>query len=269
MPIVKSKAGHGAGESLTQDTYEKLRTEVLSGLVKPKAKLKIKEICARLNVSQGAAREALSRLASEGLLVAEPQKGFRACSISADELHDLTTARIEVEGWCLSRAIELGGVTWERDLIAAYYELARTPERVLQAGAVRMHDEWSALHMDFHERLVAACDSPWMLRMRFQLFVQAERYRRLSVPLQVSRRDTNTEHLEIMEAALAHDTKKAKEYLAEHFRSTTKILMDSLNLETALKAQLPLPRERTNSKRAADAAALVSRLTRNARRGPL
>lgn len=220
----------GSG-SLTQVAYERLRDDVLSCQIRPGQKLKISDLVERLGVSQGAVREALSRLTSEGLVVAEPQKGFRASPISAAELKDLTRVRIEIESLCLSRAIELGDLTWESELLAAYHALSRTPEKTDGTEKVRMTESWAQVHRRFHEKLIAACDSPWLLRIRAQLFAQAERYRRLSVPLQQSKRDTNTEHMNIAQAALERNTRLATALLAKHFETTTEILLNALQLD--------------------------------------
>ncbi|MGE4238976.1 GntR family transcriptional regulator [Ramlibacter sp.] len=225
------------GSSLTHAAYEQLRDDVLSGAVRPGQKLKIHELIERLGANQGAVREALSRLASEGLVVSEPQKGFRACPISAAELKDLTRVRIEIESLCLRRAIELGDLRWESELLAAWHELSRTPEKAFadetQPASARMTESWSSVHSRFHAALIASCDSPWLLRLRAQLFAQAERYRRLSVPLQQSRRDTNEEHLRMMEAVIARDAQKACDMLAAHFNRTSEILLKALDLEAS------------------------------------
>ena len=57
--------------------YEALRADLLACRVAPGSRLKIQELCLQHAVSLGAIREALSRLTSEGLVVAEPQRGFR------------------------------------------------------------------------------------------------------------------------------------------------------------------------------------------------
>lgn len=216
--------------SLTQDAYERLRDYVLSSEIQPGQKLKINEMVERFGFSQGAIREALSRLTSDGLVLAEPQKGFRACPISAAELKDLTRVRIEIESLCLRRAIELGDLRWESELMAAYHALSKTPEKTTATGDVRMTESWSQVHSRYHEALIAGCDSPWLLRIRAQLFAQAERYRRLSVPLQRTKRNTNDEHLRIMEAAIERNARLATALLATHFETTTQILLDALNL---------------------------------------
>ena len=95
--------------SLTQDVYHRLRADILACRLVPGTKLRINELCTTLGgVSLGAVREALSRLAADGLAVAEPQRGFTVSPISPQDLEELTTARIEAESWCLRAAIAQG-----------------------------------------------------------------------------------------------------------------------------------------------------------------
>ena len=211
--------------SLTQDAYERLRADLLACRLRPGTRLKIGALCQTLSVSLSAVREALSRLTSEGLVVAEPQRGFRVAPISADELRDLTGVRAQIEGMCLERAIAVGDVAWESRLVAAFHRLSRTPEREPD-DPQRMNEEWSAAHTAYHEALVGACDSPWLLRLRGLLYAQSERYRRLSMPLAEVARDLIREHRDIMEAALARDAPGARALLKEHIELTTRVLLE-------------------------------------------
>jgi DNA-binding GntR family transcriptional regulator len=188
--------------------------------------LKIQELCSRFSVSLGAIREALSRLTSEGLVVSEPQRGFRAAPISMADLQDLTMVRIEVESLCLRRAIAVGTVDWEARLVAALHRLSRTPERAA-ADPTRSADEWSEAHGAFHSALVDGGDSPWLLRLHAQLYAQSERYRRLSVPLDIGERNVGREHQAILDAVLKRDADGAVALLAQHLGATTKILLSA------------------------------------------
>ena len=217
--------------NLTQGAYEQLRAELLSCRILPGARLKIGELCTRLSVSLGAIREALSRLTSEGLVIAEPQRGFRAAPISSEDLKDLTRVRIEIDGLCMRRAIELGDVDWEARLVAAFHRLSRTPERA-NGDATGSSDEWAEAHGAFHTALVAGCDSPWLLRLHQQLYDQSERYRRLSVSVAPRRRNIGDEHQKIVDAVLARDANKAVRLMAAHLGATTEILL-SAELEAA------------------------------------
>jgi DNA-binding GntR family transcriptional regulator len=214
------------GQSITQQAYERLRADVLACRLSPGSRLRINELCSELNVSLGAVREALSRLTSEGLVIAEPQRGFRVTEISKAELKDLTAVRIDIEAKCLARAIKIGDLAWESRLVATYHELSRTPERTPD-DSKRLNDAWSILHRNYHEALVCACDSPWLLRIRSMLYAQSERYRRLSVPLAKTTRNIDKEHRAILNAVVARNTKKACSLLMSHIEKTTKILLES------------------------------------------
>ena len=121
--------------NLTQGAYEDLRADLLSCRIAPGSRLKVQELCDRLSVSLGAIREALSRLTSEGLVVAEPQRGFRAAPISKEDLIDLTKTRIQIETLCIRRAIEVGDVAWESQLVAALHRLSQPATSALWKAA--------------------------------------------------------------------------------------------------------------------------------------
>jgi DNA-binding GntR family transcriptional regulator len=218
--------GRDAGVNLTQGAYEQLRSDILSCRLLPGSKLKIQELCIRCAVSLGAIREALSRLTSEGLVVARPQRGFRAAPISPEDLTDLTKVRIEIDSLCLRKAIEHGDVDWESRLVAAFHRLSRTPERAA-GDPTRSSEEWAEAHAGFHTALVEGCDSPWLMRLHNQLYDQSERYRRLSVSLAPKKRNIGDEHQRILDAVLARDASKAVKLLSQHLTATAGILLDA------------------------------------------
>ena len=213
-----------AGPNLTQGAYEAVRADLLACRIPPGSRLKIQDLCDRFSVSLGAIREALSRLTSDGLVVSEPQRGFRAAPISVAELQDLTMVRIEIESLCLRRAIAVGTVEWESRLVAAFHRLSRTPERV-PTDPARADDDWAGAHAAFHLALVNGGDSPWLLRLHSQLYDQSERYRRLSVSLARQTRKIGDEHQAIMDAALGRDAEKAVALVTAHMTETTNILL--------------------------------------------
>jgi DNA-binding GntR family transcriptional regulator len=213
--------------SLTNDVYERLRVDILACRLKPSAKLRIGELCDAFGgVSLGAVREALSRLAADGLVVAVPQRGFTVAPVSSRDLEELTLARVEIETLCLRAAIAKGGVTWEVGIVAAFRALTTTPY-VADNDAERLADTWVAKHAAFHHALVAAADNTWLLRIREQLYQQSERYRRLSVPVAPHRRDVDSEHRGIMQATLERDAEAAARKLADHLHLTTRILLQA------------------------------------------
>lgn len=209
--------------SLTYSTYRRLRAEVLSGRQQPGHKLKIQELSEKLEVSQGVIREALSRLAAERLVVATPQRGFRVTAVTAEEVRDLTVARVEVELVCLRRSIARGDVAWEAGIVSALHQLNRTP-----SNPEKLDEGWIDAHTQFHDSLVRACDSIWLLRMREQIVVQGERYRWINVRMSHEGRDLREEHREIADMAISRNVERTCELMEHHLRLTETLTLRSL-----------------------------------------
>src|SRR6202034_2116477 len=194
--------------SLTQRAYDLLREALLDCHFEPGEPLRIGDLCKRLDASQGAVREALSRLTAEGLVQARPQHGFRVTPISAADLRDLTAARIEIEELCLRHAIEAGDVRWEARIVAAFHQLSRTP--LLEPGAQGCFNRrFVALHHAFFDVLVASPGSFWLARVRQMLQVQELRYYGRLTSFKASERDLVGELREVMEAAIARNAVRA------------------------------------------------------------
>ncbi|EHL20803.1 Transcriptional regulator [Acidovorax sp. NO-1] len=210
---------------------ELIRSEILDGRLPPGAKLNIKALEERFELSLGAVREALSRLAAQGMVIAESQRGYRVSPVSKDELLDLTRARVEMECLCLGQAMRHGDVEWETRIVAAAHRMERLQSQTSDIEA-RSTKPWNDAHGEFHEALVSACPNQWLLRMRHMLYEQSERYRRLSVPLSTDQRDVRHEHRQIMEAALARDPQKAFQTVEQHLLATAQIILRSPLLQS-------------------------------------
>jgi GntR family transcriptional regulator, carbon starvation induced regulator len=203
--------------------FERLHADILLCRIAPGSKVRISDIAESAEVSLGAVREALSRLGAEGLVIAEPQKGYRVSPVSIEDLCDLTEARVEIERIALSRSIERGDLEWETRLVAAWHRLSKTRQpQPTDPDALR----WGIAHADFHQALVAACGSSKLLQVRSQLYQQAERYRCFSGTVD-RERNVFAEHQAIFSAAIARDMKSAAEAIEEHLRTTTKIIVSS------------------------------------------
>ena len=212
--------------SLTAEAYARLRAEILACRLPPGQKLVIADLCDQLGFSLGAVREALARLSSEGLVVSEPRKGYRVAPITEAELKDITRIRATIESLCLENAIQNGNLKWETNIVSTQFELSKMKLQDPNDPA-RVSEDWAETHKRFHEALVAACDSPWLLRLRELLFVQSERYRRVSVPLDRTARDLVAEHREIADATVARDARMATEAIRAHLEKTTRIIIQS------------------------------------------
>lgn len=217
MPVSTEKA------TLTETVYGELRAELLRGELAPGAKLRISEIAAQRGVSPSVLREALTRLAEQGLVVAMPQRGFAVAELSIEALLDLTRARTIIESAALRESIADGDLAWEADVIAAHYRLRHTP---LNNADGHVNLEWADAHRHFHHTLLAGGTSSRLTALADGLRDCSELYMYWSRELaHDDHRDAAAEHEEITELTLARDAGRATQALAAHIERTTEALV--------------------------------------------
>jgi DNA-binding GntR family transcriptional regulator len=210
-------------KSLTSQAFEAIRNDVLLGVLRPSERLKIQALSERYEIGATAVREALSRLVTDGLVESEDQKGFCVAPVSMVDLTDLTETRIAIECMALQKSIENGDLDWEAQVLSTYHRLSRTPPPT----SVENHAVWALSHRQFHESLIARCNSPWLLRLCGMLYDKSERYRNLAErSTRPETRDTVNEHRALMDAvAMERNAPKACALLASHFRETTDVIL--------------------------------------------
>jgi DNA-binding GntR family transcriptional regulator len=185
----------------------------------PGTKLKVDALSKAYDLSSSPIREALNRLAQEGIVNASDNKGFRVAPITVEDFQEISRIRSLLEGEALSDAIEYGDDAWEGDVLAAFHRLSMVEKR-LGNGPVALDDDWSERHKAFHFALFSACRSPLLLTMIDSLFDRAERYRRFSALHRQTERHKSNEHQAIMKAALGREKDKAVKLLRKHIDHT-------------------------------------------------
>lgn len=229
--------------TLTSKVYEQLRNEIIGCQLKPNEKLLLAALRQRLGVGMSAVREALSRLAAEGLVWAEDQRGFRVSPVSKEDLIDLTRVRVQIEQLALRESIRRGDVAWEANVLAAYHQMSRSapPSR----GFFDINDPSSQLHRGFHDALVAGSGSHWLQHFREVVYTESERYRRLAIlPAVRERRDIQGEHKALLDAALRRDAGAACQAIEQHFSTTAELAIEAQarSIEPAVKKRQNQPR---------------------------
>jgi GntR family transcriptional regulator, carbon starvation induced regulator len=200
---------------------------IASGALLPGTKLAMEMLTKRYNVGLSPLREALVKLTGDALAVAEGQRGFWVSQISLDELQDTMNTRLLIETQALSLAIEKGGPEWERAINQAYEELSAL-EKHLQGGDIATITRWEYANRRFHEALVSACDSNWLIRLRGMLHYHSERYRMIALAEASVERDVHDEHEAIAEAVLGRKTLRACRLIELHLQRTTDVVRTAL-----------------------------------------
>jgi DNA-binding GntR family transcriptional regulator len=222
--LVAAKAGKAV--SRVRAVYEEIRQDILAARLAPGEHLKVSPLCERFGASLSVVREALTRLAEQGLVGFEPQAGFSVVALDRGELIDLTDVRVQVECLAVTWSIQRAGLPWETGGVSALYVLGRTPQHV-PGNSGEMSEEWASAHAAFHTALAIGCGSPVLMEIRAGLYDKSELYRHWAQPVVREGRDVHAEHAAIADAALRHDIAEATRLLERHLRLTTEILLTS------------------------------------------
>lgn len=212
--------------TVASSVYERLRDDLLTGGIEPGVKLRIETICERYAAGNTPVREALSRLAAEGLVERHDQRGFTAAPVDLDELDALTRTRADIDQMALKDAMAHPSTQWEEQIVLALHRLSRTP-RSAQDDTYVPNREWERLHREFHRSLIANCRSRWLRQFSEELADQAYRYRQCSIRNAYGVRDVHAEHAAVAEAVLAGDVERAVSLLTRHYWQTAEFIQEA------------------------------------------
>lgn len=221
MPVSTKK--QNVARTRTSELVALLRQQILNAQLKPGERLRFDELRAQLDVGMSPLREALTRLASDGLVVLEEHKGYRVAPVSRDDLLDIAQTRSDIEALLVKRSIAHGDDAWEGRILAALHELGKKSK--LDANG-EIDQSWEDLHQNFHYILVSMCPSSRLLQFRQILADQAVRYRRLSVKYLHEPRDDMDEHRAIANAVIGRRENEAVDLLRAHYMRTVEILLE-------------------------------------------
>lgn len=214
-------------ETLAQSIYEKMRGDLLTGVLKPGMPLRVEEMKQRYGASTSPLREAMFRLSSEGFLLLSGQRGFRAGALTEADLLDLAARRSEIETNALALSIEKGSEDWEGELVKRHHHFGLISRQV-ESGAQKIGAEWERRHRALHLSLVEGCGSPWLLRFCLGLYDHFDRYRR-AARLEPQQLVSLTEEEDaLVAAALRRDKETACNILSLHIMRTRDAIQASI-----------------------------------------
>jgi len=216
------RAGAGKGEQV----YQLLRGEIEAGTLAPGTALGEVAVVARTGASRTPVREALRRLAADGLVELAPRQGARVSRVSLRSVRDLYDLRLMLEPEAMRQAARaaadpalratLTGLRADLDRIGR-----RGPSPARSAAFYELADR-------FDWTVVAATANEHLRRTLADLRPHTARLRNLS-HLDPDRIETSVaEHLRMCDALLTGDADAAAAACAEHLRHGFGTIVDAL-----------------------------------------
>jgi len=205
-------------QRLSDVVFDTLHKAILTGQLAPGEWLRQEPLAKELGVSQITIREALNRLASEGLCIRVPYKGVRVVSLSLESLEDIYTIRGLLEGL----AVELATSRITAQELDKMRELL--PATVVKADPASVETAREA-NYQFHEIPIRTSGRQFLIQILKQvwgwfdpLMVYARTLER-DDGAQVRKRwgeADKIQHIQILEALEARDGQRARQATLNH-----------------------------------------------------
>ena len=205
----RPRLGASRGVSAAAAIYADLRAELVSLRRLPGEPLSESQISLAHGVSRTPVREAILRLAAEGLVEIFPQSGTFVSRIPLAALPEAIIIRKSLEETTAKLAAE-------RVTASQILGLWSLIERQAEASSAEEQEAFHRADEDFHGALAEAAGYPGIWAFVQQVKSHVDRYRRLTLPQQGRMARARREHIAIAEGVEAHDPGRAVAAMAAH-----------------------------------------------------
>ena len=207
-----------SSKNLKEKTYHLLKLKILSNVLKPNAYLEEKMLCDMTGVSRTPVREAINRLAQEGLVTMIPKKGAFVTALSIQDAKELFDSRVLMEPIVLRQ----GSSNIDFDVLMNFK--ANFLLGIEQKDYPYLHQQ----DYDFHNYLNGCCKNAFLIKTMnnlqdlFQMIRTQEFYSR-------ERTENGAlEHIQMIEMILKGEIEQVCEFLKLHIRNTQKYYFMSM-----------------------------------------
>lgn len=198
--------------ALTDRVYELLKTRIIDLVLEPGARLNADRLATEFGVSPTPVREALNRLAAEGMITVTPYRGFRVSALlSRADLALLLRARVVVE----SAAVEQAATRRDQLVLQELAALVTRMDELTVSSGVDVK-AFNAADAAFHRLTVGASGNPFLLQAIDALHVHVQIARHYQGRSVAEARRANEEHRELLAALVASDARRASEAARRH-----------------------------------------------------
>ena len=205
--------------SRVSDAYNAIRSRILDNIYPPGHQVLESALALELGLSRTPVREALIRLANEGLVEIIPRHGMRVLPVSPADMRDIYVVLTALESAAAEiLALRRPGETELRPLVDATRDMARA----LKSSDL---DAWAAADERFHQRLVELAGNRTLIDAVARVGDRVHRARMFTLRLRPKPVNSTREHMAMLERIRAGDAKGAVEVNRAHRERATRELL--------------------------------------------
>ena len=208
--------------TVQQETVDKLRLAIFSGIFEPGSRLVESQLCVQLGISRPSLREALRSLAAEKLIEIIPNRGPSVTQLTWDEVNSIYEARelleVEAVGRC-SQLITPAALEKLELSLGAFEEAASSNDGLARIPTAA----------EFYAIILANCGNPILEEIHRGLVARISLFRSRSMSREGRAKSSLAEMREIYEAIAAGDEKAARKASKKHVLNAKAAIEQALN----------------------------------------
>lgn len=198
-----------------------LRDDIISGRLAGGSVVRQQHLAERFGVSRIPVREALRRLAAEGLVDMAPNKGATVAPLSLADFCEIYEMRAASEVLALRTALP--------HLTDAQIDIAEGLQEQMEAAPV---DQFGTLNAAFHQTLYEPCGRPRLLAHIAMLANAADRYLRVGAGSLGYAGRSHREHRALLAACRNRNAEAAMGILSRHIEEASAFMVQQLGGKT-------------------------------------
>lgn len=204
--------------------YQMLRQSILDQTFQPGSRLQLDELAAKLDVSATPVKDAVNRLAAEGLVEIRPRSGTFVSRVSIEELAESLEIRCAIEYFSARTVVQRASEEDIRFVRTLVEELSRPTS---SESARQIHEQ---KNRDLHEHLVTLSGNRKMLDLYRSLnsHISMARVHYASQAWKSRLEQEQTEHQEICRLLEERDGPALAEALRRHIQGASQALVDDI-----------------------------------------
>ncbi len=208
--LLQIKSDEEKAQKASSNVYDDLRREIIELTLKPGALISIKDLCEHFGTSRSPVRDALIRLAQEGLITTLPQRGTMVSKIDFSRVEQERFLRVCVEERVMDEFI-MTHKAEDIELLEKYL--------VIQKDAVESNDYRRFIEMDdkFHSAFYTATNKNFCVETIQKVSGHYRRFRLLTTIDKNISEDVIDQHAKIITAVKEKNVDKMHQYLKMHF----------------------------------------------------
>lgn len=221
QPLKRSK-------SLHEQTYQALRTSILSGDIAPGDRLVETQLAEQLQVSRTPVREAIRQLQREELVTPDSNGGLRVTTISTTGAIQLYDCRIALEQLAVVGACEKASASQIKKLNQCVVSAKELTSKSSHPNSSQMLD----LDYQFHLLIAESSGNTWLVSLLEQVFSKMALLRLQTTNHNPDVLEIRNEHYQVYEAIAQRNVEAATQAIQNHLNaSKARVVQEIENLQ--------------------------------------